>query len=1284
MIHRKIRSLCLFLSISILAAAQEQPLVLWYEKPAEKWTDALPIGNGRLGAMIYGGVEKEHIQFNEETLWTGRPRSHNRPGAVKYLETIRNLVRTGKQEEAENLAGIYFMGLKYPEDSAYARMRKNWLQKVLPDAAPAAINFDDSRWSTMQLPTPDGWERTGLDGLDGVLWFRTNFDLPAGWQGKDIVFDLGRIRDMDITYVNGVKAGSSEGVNNRRHYTVKASQLKAGKNSIAIQVINFYDKGGFTGVSRMQNPFLLYVVGGSDTLKLDTNWKYFIQHDDPPPFPRYQADYQPFGDLLISFPNTTSASNYRRQLDIDKAIATTTYTSNGVKYTREYFSSVPHQCIAVRITADKPGSIDCSTTLSTAHRKNELKKLNDNSLVMSLQVMNGALKGLAKLHAKASGGNLTVNDKEIICRGADTLTFFLVAATNFNNYAAVFDNVPMLQSMDLGKFNGNTFGKIQSDHVKDYQQYFKRFSLEFPAGENAALPTNQRLRQFSIEKDPGLISLYLQYGRYLLLASSRPGTQPANLQGIWNNLLTPPWGSKYTANINVEMNYWPSDLLNLGECQQPLFKMITELAKAGKETAKEYYGAPGWVLHHNTDLWRGTSAINASDHGIWVSGAAWMCQHLWDHYLFTQDKDFLRQYYPIMKEAAQFFVHFLTKDPKTGWLISTPSNSPEQGGLVAGPAMDHQIIRELFRNCIQASTILKTDAAFATTLKEKLPQIAPDQVGKHGQLQEWLEDVDDINNRHRHVSHLWAVYPGAGITWKDSTMMKAARQSLRLRGDGGTGWSLAWKVNLWARFKDGDHTLKMVKALLEPATDENGNERGGAYDNLFDAHPPFQIDGNFGGAAGIAEMFVQSHEGFIDILPALPTALPNGSVKGVRARGGFVLDIQWQQGRLNKLTIFSETGNECRIRYKQQEIKLPTQKGKSYTLTGSLTVARLVSENTMQRIYNEIKTPHKYGLVLIAEDDKKKMDCPAIFRKDNSWYMTYIVFDGKGYETWLAKSADLLQWKTLGRMMSFSSDTNAWDGFQKAGYIALQDYSWGGSYAWQPFNSKYWMSYFGGNAKGYEAGVLSTGIAFTSGNAATPHEWQRVNKPVLTAQDADVRWWENRKIFKSSVIWDKQKTTGYPFVMFYNANGDTAKNNIKTRWFERIGMAVSNDMISWKRFGIDPVMHHPAGITGDAVIQKIGDVWVMFYFGAFWEGRKDAFNRFACSYDLINWTDWTGPDLIAPSKPFDERFAHKPFVIKYKDVVYHFYCAVNNKDQRGIAVATSKDLGKSTLHFPGK
>jgi len=341
----------------------------------------------------------------------------------------------------------------------------------------------------------------------------------------------------------------------------------------------------------------------------------------------------------------------------------------------------------------------------------------------------------------------------------------------------------------------------------------------------------------------------------------------------------------------------------------------------------------------------------------------------------------------------------------------------------------------------------------------------------------------------------------------------------------------------------------------------------------------------------------------------------------------------------------------------------------------------VVPESVMQKIYEEVKTPYKYGLIMVPPDDSKKLDCPSVFRKEGKWFMTYLVFDGRGYETWLAESNDLLNWKSMGRILSFSTDTTRWDCHQKAGYTALQDFRWEGSYELERYNDNYWMTYIGGGATGYEAGTLSIGVATTAKNPATVHEWNFLAKPVLTATDQEVRWWENRKLYKSTVIWDKSKSTGYPFVMFYNANGDSAKNNLKTRWYERIGMAVSDNMVDWKRTPPEPLVHHSMGITGDPVIQKIGEIWVMFYFGAFWEGRKDGFNRFACSYDLVHWTDWTGPDLISCSEPYDNLYAHKSFVVKWKGVVYHFYCAVNKKEQRGIAVATSTDLGNSKLEF---
>jgi alpha-L-fucosidase 2 len=464
-----------------------------------------------------------------------------------------------------------------------------------------------------------------------------------------------------------------------------------------------------------------------------------------------------------------------------------------------------------------------------------------------------------------------------------------------------------------------------------------------PSGKEE-LPTDARIREVAENMDNSLAALYVQYGRYLMLASSREGTYPANLQGIWNDKLNPAWDSKYTVNINTEMNYWPVEPLNIAECHEALFKMLNEVIPSGEKVAREHYNARGWVLHHNTDLWRGAAPINASNHGIWVTGSGWLSHHFWEHFLYSRNKNFLSQTaWPVMKGAAMFYVDYLVEDPRTGWLISTPSNSPENGGLVAGPTMDHQIIKSLFRACIEASDILGKDKEFTDTLKMLLPKIAPYQVGKFGQLQEWLEDKDDPNNKHRHVSHLWGVHPGKEINWKETPdLMEAAKKSLIARGDEGTGWSLAWKINFWARFRDGDHAWKMVQMLLRPqgqsksAATGGGHTGGGSYPNLFDAHPPFQIDGNFGGAAGIVEMLLQSHLDAIDLLPALPGAIPNGYIKGIRARGGFELEFGWDSGKLNTLKVISKAGLPLTLRYGDKTFSSPTKRGQIMKFDGDL------------------------------------------------------------------------------------------------------------------------------------------------------------------------------------------------------------------------------------------------------------------------------------------------------------------------------------------------------------
>jgi alpha-L-fucosidase 2 len=928
MILSKTKYFILFILLLSVQEILSQDLKLWYNKPAAKWVEALPVGNGRIGAMIFGGAGQDHIQFNEETLWTGEPRSYSRPGAYKYLDTIRQLLFAGKQKEAEALAEKEFMGLKSNEGK-----KDVWVNKILQYKEAAKANFDDSKWKTMKVPSYDGWEVIGFEGLDGAVWLRTSFELPASWSAKELVLDLNRISNYDLTYINGKLIGSQEN-NEPRKYKIPKDLLHAGKNNIAIQVLNYADKGGIQGYKDTTKHIGIYSANDESTkISLNGQWKYFIQDDDPPAIGVYQASYQPFGDLFLNFKNTEQATGYRRELDLENAIASTNYSIDGVNYKREYFVSQPNQVLAINLTASKKSSLSFELAVTSPHKNYTVSRIDNNTIALSVKIRNGVLRGESYVQVKTTGGHLKFENGKLIIERADEVTVYLTAGTNYKNYHDVSANPAAPCISALTSIKGRSYQQIKATHSKEYQQYFNTFSMDLGKSENEKLPTDERLEKFASSDDPSFVALYLQYGRYLLIASSRPGTRPANLQGIWNDQLNPPWGSKYTTNINLEMNYWPAEALNLSPMHEPLFKMLEELAETGRQTAKDHYNAPGWVLHHNTDLWRGTAPINAANHGIWVTGGAWLCRHLWAHYLFTQDKNFLQHTgYPIMKEAALFFNSFLIKDPKTGWLISTPSNSPEQGGLVAGPTMDHQIIRGLFNSVVTASALLNIDSTLRNTLKEKIKQIAPNQIGKYGQLKEWMQDVDDTTNKHRHISHLWAVHPGNEINWDDTPeLMKAAMQSLLYRGDAATGWSLGWKINCWARFKDGDHAFRLVQMLMSPA--KNG---AGSYPNLFDAHPPFQIDGNFGGAAGIGEMILQSHTKYIDILPALPAALPIGGVKGYCARGGFVFDIKWSEGKLQELTVTSKAGQPLLLRYNNKIVKMETAKNAIYKFDAAL------------------------------------------------------------------------------------------------------------------------------------------------------------------------------------------------------------------------------------------------------------------------------------------------------------------------------------------------------------
>ena len=711
-----------------------RPYALWYQSEAKAWTEALPIGNGRMGAMIFGGLEKERIQFNEETLWTGKPGSYSRDSAWTYLDSIRSLLFAGNQDLATEIAHEHFMSI-----------------------------------------------------------------------------------------------------------------------------------------------------------------------------PLRQMEYQPFGDLFLSFPGHDSISSYARSLSLNNGVNTISYQIGDTLYGRESFISHPDQMLVYHLFTDKSQALNFSCWLESPHESYKTYT-EDGALFLEIAVKDGLVKGKAKLLVK-SDGNIAFDQDTIIISKASKATLFLDAATNVRNYQEVDAEPEIMLNNHFTSLGKRNYKRIKKRHIADFQELFNRFDIDFGTTYKDSLPTDIRLEEFIHEAvDPGLIALYVQYGRYLLISSSREGTRPANLQGIWNEDLNPAWGSKYTTNINLEMNYWLAEPANLSECHEPLFQLIREVGQSGKKTAWDHYQAKGFVLHHNTDLWRGTAPINHANHGIWQGGGGWLVHHLWEHYLYTQDRTFLAETaFPLMKEAAQFYHDVLIQHPDTNWLISTPSNSPETGGLVYGPTMDHQIIRSLFKALKQADQKLALKDTFVQKLDSLIPLIAPNQIGRYGQLQEWVEDIDDPENKHRHVSHLWGVHPGKDINWDENPeLMNAARQSLLYRGDEGTGWSLAWKINFWARFLDGDHAYDLIKLLFRPINSRKpGFGGGGSYPNLFDAHPPFQIDGNFGAAAGILELLVQSHMDTIRVLPALPKALKNGAVSGLRVRGGFEFDLQWEDGQLKSLKVYS-------------------------------------------------------------------------------------------------------------------------------------------------------------------------------------------------------------------------------------------------------------------------------------------------------------------------------------------------------------------------------------------
>ena len=789
------KSICIYLLITFLFSLmactggfepQEElnpSLELWYNNPANGWTEALPVGNGRLGAMIYGGAETDTIQFNEETLWSGQPHDYVHPGAYQYLGKIRQLLWNGKQDKAHKLANEQFMSQ------------------------------------------------------------------PFG-----------------------------------------------------------------------------------------------------------QFCYQAFGNIFLNFPGHENATNYKRQLDLQNAVSSVFYEVDEVKFKREVFASAPDQSIVIHLETNKNGALNFVVGLDCPH-DNYSVSVEGNEIILTGKANNypnevgrdGApypeskLTFEARLKVVSEGGGIVQNENSIKVAKAKKATLYLVAATSFVNYSDISADPSEKCESYLASLEGKLYETLKADHIKNYQQLFNRVELDLGSSEISTRPTNERLTTFKTDEDPSMVSLLYQYGRYLLISSSRPGTQPANLQGIWNDKMAPPWDSKYTININTEMNYWPAEITNLSECAKPLIKMVKELSETGKNVAKEHYNLEGWVTHHNTDLWRGAAPINNSNHGIWPTGGAWLSQNLWWHYQFTGDKKYLKNTaYPVLKEASRFFAGYLIPGPQhPEWLISGPSNSPENDGLVMGPTMDHQIIRNLFANTIEAAGILGVDKSFAAELKKKRAKIAPNQIGRFGQLQEWLEDVDNPDNQHRHVSHLWGLHPGNEIhPLTTPELAEACKVTLSHRGDGGTGWSRAWKINFWARLLDGDHAFLLLRNLM--VLTESGKtayEKGGLYPNLLDACPPFQIDGNFGFTSGITEMLLQSHlrnkngDFYQDILPALPLALPSGKITGIKGRGGFEFSITWKNGKLVSVEVKSLLGNRSVIRYMGKEVEVNLDKRQSQIIS---------------------------------------------------------------------------------------------------------------------------------------------------------------------------------------------------------------------------------------------------------------------------------------------------------------------------------------------------------------
>ncbi len=788
MIMKKSLLFAVVTMVSLTCCSQKQELKLWYDAPARQWTDALPLGNGRLGAMVFGTPAQERIQINEETIWGGGPHNNVNYAAKDGLDQIRTALWEGRRSDAQALCDQY------------------------------------------------------------------------------------------------ISSKSAHGM-----------------------------------------------------------------------------PYQTAGSLMLDFDGITDFTDYYRELDIDRAVALTRFKANGTEYTRECFVSFPDQVIAVRLTASAKGALTFKASYNLPYREDRIisrsAQVTGKQAVMTVSCkgddhegIEGKIRFTDKTLIIPEGGQMTADDNTIAVSGADAVTIYISIGTNFVNYQSVSGDENQvadrwIEPLSKGK---KKYDKMLADHIAAYQKQFHTVTMDLGTNDQAKLPTDQRVAQFASNFDPQLVTLYFQFGRYLLICCSQPGGQAANLQGIWNESRQAPWDGKYTTNINVEMNYWPAFVCGIPQTFDPFLQLVKDCAEHGKETAA-MYGCRGWTLHHNTDIWRSTGAVDGAYNGMWPTGAAWFCQQIWDGYLFNQDPKYLKEIYPIMKSACEFFIDFLVEEPVSGnkYLVIAPSYSPEnaphvqdvlgKGNIttVFGATMDNQMMADLFGNMIEAAALMgEKDAEFVNTLKTVKSRLAPMKIGSWGQLQEWFEDWDDPKDNHRHVSHLWGMYPGRQIT-ADGTpdLFKAVRTSLEARGDESTGWSMGWKVCLWARLLDGNHAYKLIQDQIKPAGGRGFGGRGGTYNNLFDAHPPFQIDGNFGCTAGIAEMLVQSHTGKVVLLPALPDVWKDGTVKGLQCRGGFILDeLTWKNGKPATVKVRSTVGGKLNISWNGQDQSIDTKSGKVYTI----------------------------------------------------------------------------------------------------------------------------------------------------------------------------------------------------------------------------------------------------------------------------------------------------------------------------------------------------------------